>query len=240
MNRRRTAFAERKIDLSPIFLQTFRCPSPALPDLWRSGQREHSRQEMQRQRTCEQPDGHVQVLRALWIAVDNVVRRRSQSDPTASLWGFSFRVSFIVSRGTGLPGARGKRTRQIFFLGFWSFPTRPVRLSLLSSQARRFPPYFRNSENVGGTPQEDEPTQHQARCRSPHSNGHVKIQDPTLNRPGMANRTPGAFPRYFRNCENVGEWKEQASTSSEPSGRSRHSFPVHLQALSSGRAVPKV
>ena len=171
MNRRRTAFAERKIDLSPIFLQTFRCPSPAVPDLWRSGQRERSRQEMQRQRTCEQPDGHVQVLRALWIAVDNVVRRRSQSDPTASLWGFSFRVSFIVSRGTGLPGARGKRTRQIFFLGFWSFPTRPVRLSLLSSQARRFPPYFRNCENVRGTPQEDEPTQHQTRCRSTHSNG---------------------------------------------------------------------
>src|SRR3990172_1224127 len=111
--------------------QTFRCPSPALPELWRSGQREHSRQEMQRQGTCEQPDGHVHVLCALWIAVDNVVRRRSQSDPTASLWGFFFRVSFIVSRGTGLPGARGNRTRQIFFLGFWSFPTRTVRLSLM-------------------------------------------------------------------------------------------------------------
>src|SRR3990172_1079712 len=52
--------------------QTFRCPSPVLPELWRSGQREHSRQEMQRQGTCEQPDGHVQVLRALWIAVGDV------------------------------------------------------------------------------------------------------------------------------------------------------------------------
>jgi len=42
------------------------------------------------------------------------------------------------------------------------------------------PPYFRNCENVGGTPQEDEPTQHQARCRSTHSNGNIKIQDPPL------------------------------------------------------------
>ncbi len=33
------------------------------------------------------------------------------------------------------------------------------------------PPYFRNCENVGGTAQEDEPTEHQARRRSPHSNG---------------------------------------------------------------------
>src|SRR3972149_4400196 len=34
-----------------------------------------------------------------------------------------------------------------------------------------FPLYFRNCENVGGTPQEDEPSEHQTRCRSPHSNG---------------------------------------------------------------------
>jgi len=40
------------------------------------------------------------------------------------------------------------------------------------------PPYFRNCENVRGTPQEDEPTQHQARRRPPHSNGHVTIHAP--------------------------------------------------------------
>jgi len=47
-----------------------------------------------------------------------------------------------------------------------------------------FPPYFRNAENVGGTPQEDEPTEHQTRCRSTHSNRNITIQDPSKHSDG--------------------------------------------------------
>ncbi len=39
-------------------------------------------------------------------------------------------MTFILSRCTCLPGARGNRTLQIFFRGFCSFPTRTVRPSL--------------------------------------------------------------------------------------------------------------
>ncbi len=41
-----------------------------------------------------------------------------------------FLGTFVLSRGTCLPGARGKRTLQIFFLGFCSFPTETIHLSL--------------------------------------------------------------------------------------------------------------
>ncbi len=59
------------------------------------------------------------------------------------------------------------------------FTTRPHHPT--NRTAGAFPRYFRNCENVEGTPQEDEPTQHQARCRSSHSNGNVKIQHATPN-----------------------------------------------------------
>jgi len=42
-------------------------------------------------------------------------------------------------------------------------------------------PYFRNSENVGGAREEDELTEHQARCRPPHSNRNVTIHAPPPN-----------------------------------------------------------
>jgi len=114
-----------------------------------------------------------------------------------NLWCFFFRVSFIVSRSTCLPGVRGNRTRQIFFRGCWSFPTNTLRLPLTGCWAADADPLSgpQCAPHIFGIPKtcgERCPSHRGSLTSMPHLPIHIFTPDPNPP-PGCARGIENGF-----------------------------------------------